>query len=759
MENQFARRPWLLPVVLAALVVLLLRPAVLPTDPSAALSGHDFTGNFYPLYGYTTEQVLDGELPLWNPRQFAGFPVAGNPQASLFYPATWGIWGLAALGISVPRAMGVMVIVHVALAAWGFATLGRRLGLSYTGALAAAIIYATSGWAGARLYAGHYTILTTYAWLPWVLAGYLAALERRTLFALLPAMGALGAMALAGHPQMVLYAMLGAVMLLAYLTVTADEDDNPTAIFVGGLWRLALIAVGGVILGMALVLPTAELTGYSARSNTDIDFVNEFALMPEQLVTLALPFLYGNPTTEPSFYWGSVTFEELSAYAGLLPLVALLLLPAMRDKRAVLWIGLVAVGLVLAVGADGVLFGLLVRWVPGFSLFRAPGRFLFFVMTGLAGGTGLLITYLQAADADARANLLRPALRAAPWAATALFIGSTFFSGWYASASHVEPMPHRARQIAGLLGYTGTVALGVWGVLWLLSDVRVRVFRAGIVCGLVLITFDAWRAVVPIMQIAPVAARPLYDGATGAIPAGDIGRIRAFADPNDYFRSTVNSASLSGHLSIEGYDPLSIEAYTRLLDAMGPEPQSRLADLLGVRYVVSWEPREDAGYDLIGVQDGSITYENTTPFPRAWVTVDGELLPNDTVALQRIVDGEIDLRRTVVLNEPLDCDLGAEPAAAEITEYRPNDVMVRVDSDGGVLVLSDTYFPGWQAAVDGEHVPIVRAYTAFRAVCVPPGEHTVTFAYRPASVVWGAVISGVGWLVWGVGIVIGRREN
>ncbi len=747
MEIQFTRRPWLLQLVLFGLALALLRPAVLPLTPGAALDGNDFTGNFYPLYGYTAETALSGELPLWNPRQFAGFPVAGNPQAALFYPATWAVWGLAAVGVSVPRALGISVVIHVWLAAWGMAAFSRRLGLRYLAVIAAGVVYAMSGWAGARLYAGHYTILTTYAWLPWVLTGYALALERRTWPALLPATGALGLMALAGHPQMVLYAVLGMLSLAVYRAWAIDEQA--LTLLWDGVWRLGVIGAGALVLGAALVFPTAQLTAYSVRGATDIAFVNEFALFPAQLLTLALPFLYGNPHVGPSFYWGAVTFEELTAYAGLLPLIALLLLPRLRDRRASLPFGLVVAGLVFSLGVDGVVFGLLARWVPGFSLFRAPGRFLFFVTLGLALAVALLLDHLQTSSQIRREATLSPALRVVPWGIVMLFAGSVFFSGWYASASHVEPMPHRAQAVAGVLAYSGLMLAGVWGVLWLFRDKEQRMFRLGLVCALLLVTVDAWRSVTPILRASDVTTRPLWEAATAGIETGPDARVLSFADPNDYFRNAVNNSSLTGHLNVDGYDPLEINSYHNLLRLTENDPTHPFMDLIGLRYVVTWQPREDEGFALDGLYDGGIVYERENPMPRAWVATDGYLQPNDGAARGLIQDQQIDPRQTVILSAPLDCPLGDDAGTATITENRPNDVTIEVASGGGVLVLSDTYFPGWRASVDGDPTQIVRAYTTLRGVCVPPGEHTVTLRYRPQIVWLGAVLSAVGWALWG----------
>ncbi|MBL8119588.1 MAG: hypothetical protein JNJ78_18810, partial [Anaerolineae bacterium] len=91
MESVLERRPYLVPVVLGLLTVLLLKAAVLPSS-GQVLDGKDLGAFVYPLYTMTGNLVRAGELPLWNPYSFLGAPLIGNPQAALFYPATWLVW-------------------------------------------------------------------------------------------------------------------------------------------------------------------------------------------------------------------------------------------------------------------------------------------------------------------------------------------------------------------------------------------------------------------------------------------------------------------------------------------------------------------------------------------------------------------------------------------------------------------------------------------------------------------------------------------
>jgi hypothetical protein len=74
------------------------------------------------------------------------------------------------------------------------------------------------------------------------------------------------------------------------------------------------------------------------------------------------------------------------------------------------------------------------------------------------------------------------------------------------------------------------------------------------------------------------------------------------------------------------------------------------------------------------------------------------------------------------------------PGVASIESSRPGRIEVVVTStSGGVLVLHDTYYPGWLAEVDGRPASILRAFVLFRGVEVPAGTHRVTFRFAPFS--------------------------
>jgi hypothetical protein len=145
-------------------------------------------------------------------------------------------------------------------------------------------------------------------------------------------------------------------------------------------------------------------------------------------------------------------------------------------------------------------------------------------------------------------------------------------------------------------------------------------------------------------------------------------------------------------------------------------------------------------------------YENRRVLPRTYLTDTIAVLKGDE-ALRAIRSG-MDLTRTAIVEEPLpDGELpervSGPPGTAHIARYRDHQVVVETESDGRrLLVLSDVYYPGWRARIDGSDAPVRVVNAAFRGVSVPAGKHRVEFTYEPASFRYGAIASllGVGLL-------------
>jgi len=166
-----------------------------------------------------------------------------------------------------------------------------------------------------------------------------------------------------------------------------------------------------------------------------------------------------------------------------------------------------------------------------------------------------------------------------------------------------------------------------------------------------------------------------------------------------------------------------------------------------------------------GVSDGTAkVYENPGAFSRAFVVHRFQTArsPDEVEAILK--SRQFDPGTSVVLEGRLsdsDFDLHdlerapmTDNSFAEIVDYQPEQVVVHVYAENaGILLLTDTYYPGWVAYVDGQRSPVYRADGVVRAVVLDRGEHKVTFKYEPLSFEIGQVISAISWMALAVTIL------
>jgi hypothetical protein len=177
--------------------------------------------------------------------------------------------------------------------------------------------------------------------------------------------------------------------------------------------------------------------------------------------------------------------------------------------------------------------------------------------------------------------------------------------------------------------------------------------------------------------------------------------------------------------------------------------------LLNVKYVLSLGPLPPP---LALVYDKEIKiYKNPESFSRAFLVHQVETVPNGPEALERVMALGPELKHIAVLETPPGSFSNMSAMGkgegtgdrVQIIAYTARQVDIEVEtSSPGVLVLGDTYFPGWKAEINGREVPVFRANYLLRGIVVDSGRHRVRFFYHPLSfhigfgltVIAGAVI-------------------
>lgn len=665
---------------------------------------------FYAWRDLVFEAVRRGEGPFWNPYQLAGTPLLANSQSAALYPPHLAV-GL--LGLPTGLAMAWLAWLHIVWAGLGVAWLARRLGAEPAPATASGALFALSPFVLAWVVLP--SVITTVAWIPWVLGCVLAVFEsgKMRAMALLAACSAM--MLLGGHLQFAAYGVLAA---LVFALVCAIGRKKPMA---AGLVAMGLV-MGGM-LAAPQVFPALRFSQFShRRAAPSAEGYQAFlggAIAPFEWPGAIFPAPYGLPRSTfevgeqvsapafwPMFVRPGANFAESALAIGPLVLFLLLLLRRKQWSSPALWgVGAVGVlGLLIALGSP--LNAAMVFGLPGWSATGSPGRasVLFVLAACVAAGVAW------------PTDLREPRVKRAAWIALAL-----------AAASLVLPLllaPNLGTWLPGAridLAAAATSAERIAAPLCLLAVILGA-------AAIALFPKRAWLAA----GLAGLAQLALV-GPT-IVPFSPRAFERTDEDPN-LRRAFVNSdwslfgpsqtvmfpntAASERRRDIAGYDSLlhrdTVEMLRQIDRDNDPAPPAN-GNILLVKPGFDARVLAEAGVTEVwslrpidGLQEIEKPAENVfaykIPGPgRAFVKDQGQTRPAKFVR-----DG---FDRTIL------------------------------EAQGpGSLVLNDRNMPGWSVTIDGE--PATIAGGTMRRVELSPGSHRVEFRYEPPGLKTGLAAAGL----------------
>jgi len=724
----------------------------------------DLESYFHGLRLHLRTFWLHGRVEGWNPAASCGLPLLGDIQLAAFYPPNI-VFYLFDPGI----AFTLSFIIHFSLGVIFFRRFLAGLGHSSRAAAFGGIVFMWSGFFWAHLH--HVTFLAAAVWLPLMLDASRRWVRAPSLRSGLPLSAALGMALLAGgSPQIVYYSLL---VLIPYTLVSMWRMSRPSPAS-GRSWSpLSHTAAFVLLLGLGMLAAAVEFVPFlltlphKYREPLEpLTYSSSFALHPFSIGRLLVPNLFGSDfyVLDGKGYVGPSTYWETWAYLGIvtLPLVGLgIKLGGRRDFFNWLF-GLTFLGAFGTLGGVHILFA---KLLPFYTAFRAPSRL--FMLTGLAAGV------LSARALDAMARRRSPtgcadalddeSLRMAAKFTIVLGLELWFICGL---SLKMREEPVHPISLVGL-GLALVNLLLAW--LWLNGErkhgrngILARVHPAAIAAVLLLIdllpvlstynhTFPAERAT----RVPDVvrAFRPV------------LGHDRILSDRSapSYL---LNAGAEFGYRNVRGYNPLNPRRVVELLETadfggrreggismLVTRPLNPVIPLLGARFHVTGGSRPPDRFEPIfeDPRGGIRVYRDRMALPRAFFAAD--VIPADSVDDAYIRTRAFAHRRppAVVLTRGI---LEAHPdlhaldhsalssAALRWQQDDPDEIRIEVETAGSLLlVLTDTFAPGWRADVDGVETDILPAFESVRAVKIPRGHHLVRWRYRAPGFTAGLLLS------------------
>jgi len=720
---------------------------------------------YYP-YMYLTQQMYRRlELPLWNPHNFAGNPHMAEMQSGVFYPLH-----ILLLFLPLPIYWTLFQITGFFLAGLFTYLYLRSLQLTKLPAFFGATTFMLSTfmftWNQEVVIAPH-----SILWLPLMLLAidkFNQHHDKRWWFV---GLAGLCLSVLSGYWQTTFYVM-GAS--LAYI-----------------LWRRAWLLLSWYPLSLGLtafqLLPTAELYQLSSRPIVNnspqlLSLFKDFLLRPFHAILLLIPDFFGHPTTRNFFANPAANYYELALFVGTIPLVfALTAVLTSRGSpsghpRGEKWfftiLGIVAASFVFDLPHSRAVYD----WqIPVLSTGIAH-RILFLPAFALAVVSAFGLEYWS----KAKKSL-------AIWT-TAAGIGAVF--------GGVFIFLYRVAQVPDKYLWPFNPKLIWWPIAWRNSIIPAGVFILFMLLMLLSLKAKRYFHLLAITIVVLATAQNLYQFFKFTPFSEDqfiypshptIKFLQENAGLNRYigYHGSIigsNFATYYGLYTIEGFDSLNEHLRTQLIystakgelertmarsaDAILDRDYTniyprRILSLMGVKYLIDYPkypdladagnaPNLPENEQKLIWQDGDwAIYEYTKSLPRAFLASSYIKETDNQKTADLIYDPQVNLREQLILTQDPPLALTDDPnETTDISEYRPTKITIRTSSQTNqLLFLSDTYYPGWKAAIDGQPAPVLRADLAFRAVPVPAGDHQVVMTYFPDSFRNGLVIAAMSLIV------------
>ncbi|HET7614859.1 MAG TPA: hypothetical protein VFK26_13140 [Gemmatimonadaceae bacterium] len=715
-----------------------------------------------------------GHFPLWNPYLFGGMPYVAAMHGDIFYPTF-----LLRMIMPTDVAMTWGFIIHIFLAGFFTYVFLRGLGYGFFGSVVGGLAYMMSGQIASSVSPGHDGKLFVSALFPlglWMLHRGIREGKNWSwgAFALI-----VGLCVLSPHPQLLQYMLLtsGAYALfLAFATLEGGRLPRDVAIRRLGAALIAVLI--GLAIGAVQYLPVREYVKWSPRAGGLADYAaaTSYAWPPEELLNAYLPQFSGMLDN----YWGRNFIHLHSDYVGVVVLIlagaAFLGLRAdPRRKQIIFWTSALIISVLWSLGSATPFYHIPYALIPGTKYFRAPAT-IFFVgtlaigllacagterflqlrvsrkyMVGwlIAGGVIAVLASVGALNSIAESFADPRALDRVQANRGALFLGAwrsfafvvMIFAVWYASTRNTLSIRAAAWALAFLM------AIDLWSIerlYWMFSAPAKTIYASD--------------AIVDILKREPQPTRVL------AFP------VRQTRGPDAFL---AGDALMShGIRQVLGYHGNQIGRYNELVGANSDDNRLFTANVLALT---------NTGYFLTNISelpfignttmvkgpvvnaagDTTYLYRVNRNNPYSWVTPVAVKAPDDQV-LATVLNPRFDVRRAALFDPSAEvASAGAIqslPAplsiATSVRSYAPGNVKIDLSAPapaGSSLIVSENYYPGWVASVDGKPGRIGRADYSLIGVELPEGARTVELNFTSPSYQRGKVVT---WIAILLGLVV-----
>jgi len=734
---------------------------------------------FIPPRQFWIEEVKNFIFPLWNPYYLNGHPLFATLQPGVLYP-----FSILFFILPFDWAFNLNIELHFALSGIFTYLLLRGMKASQAASIISAIAFMLSGY----LLSTHNLLSTllSVTWVPLFFLCYFSAIQNNRFdHAILS--GLVGTFMFLGGGVEVCYQTFGITFFLTLFPKLVLLNDD----FINIRRRLVFFFIFCVVffgLSAVQLIPFLELSKLSVRSG-GLSYLEAgiWSLHPFDLIEFFLPDQYGL-ATDYKKYWTYQSWLK-SIYMGGIPFILALFFLKKWDLRAKGFLLLFFISLGLAMGSNTLFHHFLYDYLPFFNKLRYPVKFIFLaiLILSVAAGLGYDSFKNEFANKDLKFQTTKDGVLLLAFLCMAAFGCLNFFNepivtylkeiGW--DSPEYNDTELNLFNFKRFLAFTSLFCLG----LFLYSKPRFKnTFVLIVLVTIFLLDLffanykffhtEKFQEVQKIGEISRFIQSDSEIFRVFVTPKTKKSKIKISNPGNgmNIIKEKLETGLLGNQqiFYVEGIAVTQQVRWKKITDLIKTAPavdSTNLLNLMNVKYVLSAPTISSQDFKLVHPdepfsEDSQVKeeedapsvlkiYENKKMLPRSFLVPQCKVINSTKEYKETMQSKRFDPQKFVLLDvEPKGFTCGnkekifntSEPA--NIVSYKSNTVDILANTkDRQFLFLSDSYYPGWKAYVDGEETEIYRANYLFRAILIEPGEHKVRFEYDPLSFKLGLAVS------------------
>lgn len=715
------------PALVLLAITIMVNWKLALTNQYTWLDGSDLTRQIMPWFQEEAAQIRHGWLPLYDMHHWGGQSLIGQDQPGVLFPLNWALFLMREWHgrLALQFANWYYVAIHYLAALFCYG-LARELRLTRFASICAGTSFGLSGMMSSITWP---QMLNGGMWAPLILLFAIRALDGRRPFWNMAVAGCItGFSFLSGHHQLPSYTILAVGLLLLFVAVSRRIRYRTAALL--SVFYMAFT----ILAGAPQLLPSYE---YWSRALRWVGAANPVGLH-DKVPYVVFDQFSVNPISILWFFYPG-PFHGVMHFVGLavVVLAALACIVGWRSRWVGPFLTLAIAGILFSMGKFSIFHGVLYSVLPFLDKSRNAGYGMFIADLALAVLAGFGVDLLL----GERDRLLVELRRAGN---VLLAVG-----GFLGAALLVREAVQGDKVFEDTaFAYVAMSALLLGSLLraWQLQRIPER---ATMLCVLGLMLFEIGEITNRDLPHVEAGWPLLYelsrheDLATALRAQPGLFRV----DRNDQ-DIAYNFGDWYGVDEFRGYAGVTSNVF-----GMSGEPHA--GALLGVKYLLSHEPHDSETEPLFRGQSGVNIYRIPDAFPRAWTVHAADRIANEEEARRHMnVPVEQLAAKTFLLGATPNLDVCAGKDAVEIKQSRGPQFAIQADmACKGMLIVGNTFFPGWRAEVDGHSAQVYEAYDFLEGVVVGPGHHRVRLWYRPVTFYWGVAMAALAV----VGLVVLRR--